>query len=307
MGCCFATHCTAVNIAEESCISDQYDFDNLEISFTGEIHENLVHFHSKNVENGEKSHVSDNFIESVVNIVIIDADDFDDDHENPDQYRLEQICYNIQPLTNLHKIKEELAKSLSLVNVKTSTFNDFNLDCMSSSNEVKDPVLGARESKNSIRITLTKSISLYYQASLLLQYVSESTANAAAKKSLKRQVEHLNNICLVVGNALKVNGWIVPDLEPTRMKFDLFKARLPQLVNEYLESAPQFQYQGDFYQGSGSELLRQYQQLVINYEIVKEVEYAIFRLHDVFGTIKAKVLGEGSFSFSGADEERLTV
>lgn len=280
--------------------------DNVKLTVREEIHETLVDFHSDK-KIGGKCNLIENLIESVVKIIIIDADDFGDDTGTPDRYKLGEIWYNIQPLTDIYEIKQNLAKDLSLVNVPARSFCDFNLGCMSLLKGGEISLLRFSESENSIHSTLEKSMPLYYLASLFVDYLYEYTENVEIKKLLKRQKEHLQNVCNVFENALEVNGWSVPDLATTREKFNQFQARLPGLADQYIKSVPEFRYASTHTEGSGSELLRQHKQLVINYEIVSEIEYAITSLRDVFGTIKEERLGDGSFGLYAEVTERSTI
>ena len=293
---------------EDPVIVGQDGTDSVRLTVTKEIHETLVDFQGDK-KTGEKLNLTESLIESVVKIVIIDAEDYDDDTEKPDQYRLAEIWYNIQPLTNMYEIKQNLAKDLSSGNVEPGIFSDFNLGCISSL-EDEISIRRARENENSIHNILKKSTPLYYLASLLLEYVCEHANNDETKALLKTQHHHLQNACNVLENAVEVNGWRVPDFGTTTNEFVQFKARLPDLVDEYLNSALEFRDPSTHTEGSRSRLLRQHKQLIINYEIVNEVERAISRLHDVFGTIKAQVLGDrdgGSFGIYTEVTERSTI
>ncbi|CAB4005241.1 Hypothetical predicted protein [Paramuricea clavata] len=304
-------HHTLVNIMEEPQI-DHDVTDNVKLTVREEIHETLVDFHSDK-KIGGKCNLAENLIESVVKIIIIDADDFGDDTGTPDRYRLGEIWSNIQPLTDIYEIKQNLAKDLSLVNVPARSFCDFNLACMSllKGGEISLLRFSESESESSIHNTLEKSLPLYYLASLFVHYLYEYTENVEIKKLLKRQNEHLQNVCNVFENALEVNGWSVPDLATTREKFNQFQARLPGLADQYIKSVPESRYASTHGEGSGSELLRQHKQLVINYEIVSEIEYAITSLRDVFGTINEERLGKlgdgGSFGLYEEVTERSTI
>ena len=269
--------------------------DNVELTVTKEIHETFVNVQGDN-KTGEEFISTESLIESVVKIIIIDAEDHDEETAKSDQYRLDEIWHNIQPLTVLYKVKEDLAKELSLVNVMPGNFNDFNLESMASfEGEISFPHLS--ENENSIHHTFEKSIPLYYLASLLVEYVWENTENVDTKTLLQTQQEHLQNVCKVLENAVEVNGWSVPELGSTIDKFDHFKARLPNLVDEYLANVPESRSPSARMERSGPKILPQHKQFVINYEIVSEVERAVSRLHDVFGIMKEKVLGDENKGF----------
>ena len=266
----------------------------LEVTVTEEIKENQVHCHCGDKAGDRTLSLTEKIRESFVKIVIIDTDDFgDEDNNKPDQYRLGEIWHDIQPLSSIYKIKQNLAQELSLVNIATGSLNDLNLGCMNQS--IEDgafTVSRDNESEKSIHKILEKSTPSFYLAFLLVRYVCEHTTNSAIKKLLDNQNEYLENVCSVLKNALIVNGWIVPDLLRTREKFDEFKAGLPSLIDDYLKSKSQFSNLCS--EGSGCELLRQHKQLVINYEIVSEVELAMSYLREVFEEIKADVLGDGN-------------
>jgi hypothetical protein len=286
---------------EEGSLIGQDFTDNVGLAVRKEIHETLVEIRGDE-KNGEKFK-SESVIESVVEIIIIDASDYDEDSSKPDQYRLEEIWRSIQPLNILEKVKEILAEELSLLSVAPGNFDDFNLDSMSSlGGEISFHRLS--ENENSIHRTFEKSIPLYYLASLWVGYVCEHTVNDAARKLLKTENEHLRNVCLVLENAVKVNGWLAPDLKSTMEKFDHFKARLPNLIDEHLRDVPESPFPSTFMERAGSSILPQHKQFVINYEIVSEVERAISRLRDVFGMVKEKVLDEGFDVYEEITAER---
>ena len=280
---------------EETFVIGQDFTDNVGLTVTKETRETFVSVQGDK-KTGEEFTSTESLIESVATIIIIDAEDYVEETAESDQYRLDEIWHNIQPLTVLYKVKENLAKELSLVNVMPGNFNDFNLESMGSlEGEISFRRLS--ENENSIHRTFEKSIPLYYLASLLVKYVREHTENVDTKKLLQTQQEHLLNVCKVLENAVEVNGWPVPDLESTVDKFDHFKARLPELVDEYLTNVPESRSPSIRIERSGPKLLPQLKQFVINYEIVSEVERAVSRLHHVFGIMKKKVLGDENKGF----------
>ena len=231
---------------------------------------------------------------TIVNVVIIDAQDYGEDSEKPDQYRLSEIWRNIQPLSNIHEIKQNLARDLSLVNIETENIDDFYLGCMNllKNEEILIPRFRS-ESEDTVHNVLEKSLPLFYLAVLSLDYARENTENVDMKQSLSLQEQHLQNVCNVLQNALEVNGWSVPELGTARNKFDELKARIPGYMNEYL----MLRYPST-YSNAGSEAawLRQHKQLVVNYEIVSEVQLAVSRLCAVLEMLKVDVLDEGNGS-----------
>ena len=277
--------------------------DSVKLTVTEKICETFIDVHRD-----RKANENINLTEkTVVNVVIIDADDYGDDSEEPDQYRLSEIWYNIQPLSNIYEIKQNVAKDLSLVNIETENISDFYLGCMNllKNEEISIP-RSHSETENSIHDTLEKSMPLFYLASLLIDYAREHTENIDIKKSLRLQEEHLQNVGKVLQNALEVNGWSVPELGTTRNKFNEFKAKLPSYMDEYLRLRYPSTYRSA---GSEADWLRQHKKLVVNYEIVSEVHYAVSRLCDVLNAIKADVLDDKNASIGLYAEvsERTTV
>ena len=276
---------------------DEDTTDSVKLTVTEKIRETFVDVHGDGKVN-EKT---------IVNVVIIDAHDYGEGSEKPDQYRLSEICSSIQPLSNIHEIKQNLARDLSLVNIETENIDDFYLGCMNllKNEEISIPRFRS-ESEDTVHNVLEKSLPFFYLAMLSLDYARENTENVDMKKSLSLQEQHLQNVCNVLQNALEVNGWSVPELGTTRIKFDELKARIPSYMNEYL----MLRYPST-YSNAGFEVewLRQHKQLVVNYEIVSEVQLAVSRLCAVLEMLKVDVLdeGNGSIGLYAEVRERTTV
>ena len=276
---------------------DEDTTDSVKLTVTEKIRETFIDVHGDGKVN-EKT---------IVNVVIIDAHDYGEDSDKPDQYRLSEICNNIQPLSNIHEIKQNLARDLSLVNIETENIDDFYLGCMNllKNEEISIPRFRS-ESEDTVHNVLEKSLPFFYLAMLSLDYARENTENVDMKKSLSLQEQHLQNVCNVLQNALEVNGWSVPELGTTRNKFDELKARIPGYMNEYL----MLRYPStDSNARSEAEWLRQHKQLVVNYEIVSEVQLAVSRLCAVLEMLKVDVLdeGNGSIGLYAEVRERTTV
>lgn len=272
--------------AKKNTSMDEDTTDGVKLTVTEKIRETFVDVHGDSKVN-ENINLTE---KTVVKVVIIDAHDYGEDSEKPDQYRLSEIWYNIQPLSNIDEIKRNVANDLSLVNIETENINDFYLGCMNLLKNEKISVPHFRtETENSIHDTLEKSMLLFYLASLLIDYAREYTKNVDIKKSLGLQEQHLQNVCKVLQNALEVNGWSVPELGTTRNKFEEFKAKLPSYMDEYLTLKYPSTYSSA---GSEADWLRQHKQLVVNYEIISEVQYEVSRLCVVLNVIKADVLDD---------------
>ena len=267
----------------EELTTDRDVTDNFKLEIREELHETLVDFRCDKKDKGN----CEKMIESEVKIVIIDAFDYDDDIEKADKYWLEEIWFNIQPLTNFYEIMQCFAKELAKLGIDVENLKDFNLGSMASLQG--DEISISSVTRDSIKNVLKKSMILYYLAYVLLNYVDEQSPNASTKNILNHKREYLLNALKVFENALKVNGWSIPDLESTQKYFDKFKASLNGLTTEYIKSVPEYQFTGA-HSKPWPDLLRLHEQLVINYEIVSEIKSAISCLHEVWRTIKWETL-----------------
>lgn len=282
---------------------DEDTTDSMKLTVTEKIRETFIDVHGDGKVN-ENMNLNE---KTIVNVVIIDAHDYGEDSEKADKYRLSEICYNIQPLSNILEIKQNLARDLSLVNIETENISDFYLGCMNllKNEEISIPRFRS-ETEDTVHDILEKSLRLFYLAVLSLDYARENTENVDVKKSLSLQEQHLQNVCNVLQNALEVNGWSVPELGTTRSKFDELKASIPGCMNEYLRLRYPSTYSNA---GPEAEWLRQHKQMVVNYEIVSEVHLAVSRRCAVLEMLKVVVLDEGSGSIGLYAEvrERTTV
>lgn len=194
----------------------------------------------------------------------------------PDKYRLEEISFNLRPLNEVGKIKQKIQESLRDVGLNGNDFSGFYLGSMK--------VFSNFNERRPMHKILEQSYSGCLLAKRLLGVIEKTSKKSGVIELVKKLAQHIQQVLSVIGNALRIQGWSVPDDRFLRQEFEDLRNKLVPYVQEYVKGNPNFEL-------STRALISQHERLVINYQLIIELEEAIDRLCDVIGTLKARRVG----------------
>lgn len=231
--------------------------------------------------------------ESTICPVDYDESFYAEDELKPDKYRLVEISKSVEQLMSpIYNIKQKIEDDLRDLTIKVDDFIDFKLDTMK--------ILSRLTEKLPVHKFLKGSYTGFFIAMLHSEVILQTTKNLEEQKMVKELLRNFTNVLLVIANALKMQGWSVPDSKLERQHFPNLKKTLVSLGEEYIKENP------------NSALLRTHKQIIVDFQIIKEMETSIRRLRQLIEKLRENcyvntVTREGENVFHSEMMETATV
>ena len=195
---------------------------------------------------------------------ILEASFYSESHEanpkkkDPELERLlEEVSQSFQSFEIIRKVKQKFLKALHKQGIDEQCFADFELHTMD--------VLNHLSKDSSVVEFLCQAYIGCIQCILCLQNVRQSS-------SITKLIQRLSAALNVVGNVLSEQRSMLPDSGAEAKDYEeTTLAHLSELTDEYLVF---------------HESLREYKQLIEDFQVVNEIEFALGYLRDAFEELK---------------------
>ncbi|CAB4023548.1 Hypothetical predicted protein [Paramuricea clavata] len=204
----------------------------------------------------------------------IEASFFEEHFASPKENRsklerlLNEVSRNFQPFVVIGEIKERFAKKLNQQGIPVKEFDDFNLGIMG--------VLNGLDKGDPVGKFLRQAYIGCFQCSLCLQ------SDRELKTTSELLGHHLSNAMSVLRYVLSKQGISIPDSSSEKMDYDECKLNhLTHLTDSYLQQTCKSKLEKCDY-----EFLRRHLQLIKDFEVVSEIDFALRHLRDEFEELR---------------------